>query len=555
MHEHELFILEHLRLTQAGKLYLWKKSDAMISACKDLTTKSFGSSTSEFIAQLEALSITSASLDGFRLWFAIESYFVNAKTPEDKSAKMNVIVKQLTDIHQQAFKEDGTGLLRQYIAKGKLIRNVYLTEDKNLIQLFQQYLPIPRSTLFAGYNLPSVIAKRELEQQQCIAAFLKRNTHCLGRLEHIVLQLQRTFRAKRHKQEEEKRVISHFNYNPLTVTAKLHAANRPYIPQACNRELAQRIYLAAARVKLFGQVRHLTTSQHLRSILDDGLFGRRTLLAHYMPFSRAALKIDDIANGDGNAIYLAPNEVDTEHMPNQNFLICFNLQKLMSGRLNPCIFYKQRDLCFTLNRLRKISLGNSELCFSHTNQLIRPQPGSSNLQFFDSNNKVIAYALLPNYQLIAYNITRLHQILSLNFFRFVDQLKPTSTGNPNLQKTIYLELGKLDDNKLEAWLQTLGKHMTDTAEFNFYGAYLIDFDAVISFTNTDDDYCLHLANFINALKSDNQVKLSEAMQKLPSLFESQRFKDYLLANNLSPAITEKLLPSRPAMQQGFVANY
>lgn len=53
---------------------------------------------------------------------------------------------------------------------------------------------------------------------------------------------------------------------------------------------------------------------------------------------------------------------------------------------------------------------------------------------------------------------------------YLDFSEPSS-----YKQAIYAELDKLTDDELVKTLLQIGKNMTDTMEFNFYGAYAIDF--------------------------------------------------------------------------------
>jgi len=168
---------------------------------------------------------------------------------------------------------------------------------------------------------------------------------------------------------------------------------------------------------------------------------------------------------------------------------------------------------------------------------------------------------LPRFLLIGYDLKHMHQILILNFFRFIDQLEAPGLLNhdwieaPEIRENIYAEIAKLDDAALQAFLLSLGTQMTDTMEFNFYGAYMIDFDALISIKAEyfDEalwkryDYTITLSKFITALQAGQMEVLTEAHGKIPTLFESYRFIDYLLAKVEHPDVTSALLEMRRAV--------
>jgi hypothetical protein len=75
----------------------------------------------------------------------------------------------------------------------------------------------------------------------------------------------------------------------------------------------------------------------------------------------------------------------------------------------------------------------------------------------------------------------MHQILSLNFFRFLDTLRHVNyTLAESETQRIYDEISKLDDKQLEEFMLDLGKKMSCSSEFNIYGGYKIDMNALRS---------------------------------------------------------------------------
>src|SRR5579871_6162588 len=81
---------------------------------------------------------------------------------------------------------------------------------------------------------------------------------------------------------------------------------------------------------------------------------------------------------------------------------------------------------------------------------------------------------LTKFLFIAYDFQSMYKILTLNFFRFLDTLcdakSDGSSSSKELIKKYYDKIAVLGDDALVIFLEELGKNLTDTAEFNFYGS-------------------------------------------------------------------------------------
>ena len=66
-------------------------------------------------------------------------------------------------------------------------------------------------------------------------------------------------------------------------------------------------------------------------------------------------------------------------------------------------------------------------------------------------------------------------------------------------KSIYDSLDKLTIDELSVCLTTIGQTISDTAEFNFYGAHLIDFDSLVSLQRMNSHTIINLPDFIAQL--------------------------------------------------------
>ncbi len=215
----------------------------------------------------------------------------------------------------------------------------------------------------------------------------------------------------------------------------------------------------------------------------------------------------------------------------------------MAGK--PSAFYKQRDFGFNLLERRHVTIGTLDLIFSHTTRTNTQLEHTSPFSLYknDTDNRVKAVAYVKADLLIAHDLEKMHEILTLNFFRFVDALyMPWDPDAPCVNKEeIYSALNALSKEELVATLQAIGKQMTDTMEFNFYGAYQIDFSALLEISA--NNYTLILPTFIEALNNGQMEQLEEAKERLPEIFESERFVAYLCANINNAEVIEALNPS------------
>ena len=141
----------------------------------------------------------------------------------------------------------------------------------------------------------------------------------------------------------------------------------------------------------------------------------------------------------------------------------------------------------------------------------------------------------------------------MNFFRFIDELLERKTGKPNTQQinAIYTALDKLTDDELTTVLKDIGTKMTDTMEFNFYGAHKINFDSLLKISKTDGSFTLKLPEFITALQSGDMNQLNITKEYLPEILLSYRFLDYLLSKVTHEIIRTELLRCRESCTLPF----
>lgn len=358
-----------------------------------------------------------------------------------------------------------------------------------------------------------------------------------------VIKIQRVMHSKLRYQEEIKRIVSRSEWQRLvkeTSPEKLiRDANKPYRPRCRSSALARRIMILAQQVCLFSTVKHWTSGDHIESIFNDALYGRRYLVQSYLSFRPASLYRCDIEDGDENVICFAPSEIDPQAMQKNTIEILFDLDKLSSK--NPAIFYKQCDFGFRLDKRRSVSIktecGAKSLFFSHTDADEYEEMGFSYLSaYYDSPwGGLYGFSKLPNYSLISYNVSNIHQILTLNFFRFLDNTD--SKDFTLIRDTIYSDLEKLTDEELLRFLEDIGRQLSDTSEFNFYGSHRIDFSTVIAMSFYSDGdkvaYTVKLQELIDSLENNDLSMLNMAKSNIPGAFSSYRFLDYLLSKTTS----------------------
>lgn len=425
----------------------------------------------------------------------------------------------------------------------ELIRQVYQLEDIPLSNLFQKYFPTPSMQLFEGGSIPDVIQKRS-------AAVLERmNKIDITAIEPFIVKVQRSARMKKRHQEEINRIAQrdefylkahHMSIEELEVIEEsgqtpkqihqwaeelLQDANIPYKPK-CDPILSDRIMSAAKKVAAFSTVKHITSEKAVQSIFDEALYGRRTLMDFYLGFDPAALHASDVLNGDGNVACLGPQDIDPK--ARGGIIIEFDLPKLIQNK--PSAFYKQRDLEYQVDKVRQVQLGKETISFDHTGFVRCAEQTSTYLKIVDGRRgglKQIAEA--PKSSFISYNLEQMHEILALNFFRFMDRMSDLEGRIDQAYiDDFYHSVDMLTEEELILFLTDLEKNMTDTAEFNFYGAHQIDFSTIINITARYKGYTLNLPKFIHDLKHGSIDELRQARIKIPELFQSYRFLDYLL---------------------------
>jgi hypothetical protein len=540
MKKNEEHIISQL---QSKKIAKYEISEQLM---KLLQEESLGDLSSEFINHSLLNDFIPNTADFIKLRYQIEHYLHskhNTAIQQEMLYYVEDALKTCLRFYHSEEKAQGLAMLPTEIANAAFIRKIYSLNDENLSHLFLKYLPAPRASLFKGQEIPEIIAKKEQAAKQTLSIL---KDHDLAFVEHYIVKLQRKFRAHQRHQENLQRLPNRYPskfWNKHKTNSDgdakkfaeglLNNANKPYQPQ-CELGLSKRIMEAAQKLELFSTVKHYTAISALESIFDDGIYGRRSLIQNYMSFRKASLGWGDIEDGDANVVCLGANEIDP--LSRHGIELHFNATKIAKN--NPCVFYKQRDLGYYLEKTRHVCIGTFDLYFSHTGIHMQAPLNLSYMKLWGVNLQAVE-SFVPKAILIADNMKEMHQILTLNFFRLIDALPPQSIH----KNIIYDELNKLSINELEETLLQIGKNMTDTMEFNFYGAYKIDFSALLMIKKEKPAYSLELLSFINELKKGNVEALNDAMSQLPEIFNSYRFIDYLLSTtnheNITTALQER----------------
>jgi hypothetical protein len=507
----------------------------------------------------------------FRL--ALENYLKSGKKEELNSIEdllLNLPSPIGVTDHKVVQKRNaGTYLLPVSV---DLVRQVYLSDDLALIELFKKHFPIPPSVIF---NLaPELITARE---QSALKTIKEMN---LKTEESAVIKLQRKIRMQNRQREElvriamleeesqtnflflrsmESEAVSKFHqellsevlqnqnvdsYVPtckpesresifkryqeniqLKATATTKDANTPYTPK-CEPKLAERIMMCARSISAFSTIKHITSEKSLVSILDDALYGRRNLMDLYLPFNPASQKLCDLLNGDGNVVCLGTQYIDP--LANGDIIITFDLSKTIAT--DPAAFYKQRDLEYDFAKNRYVKLGGETICFDHTLKVNVRDPRMTYFMLWDKAGRERVSGLDKNIFIIN-NLEQIHEILTLNFFRFIDAF-----NDIEFSEQFYEKIDKLTDEELFIFLTDIEKNFTDSAEFNFYGAHKIDFSCITGIEKKDINYKLNLSEFIESLNQGNINELRISRLKISKLFQSYRFLDYLLSKVSHPEV-------------------
>ncbi len=486
----------------------------------------------------------------FRLWLRIKcEQYINEPSVEKRELFLEEAERLIIIQKEKDFPKSGAKLPYSTLDH-KLIAMVYFSEDEGLIRLFAKHLPIPRADCFESARIPRYIMNREEQINETIKGFLEKNKpeEYLS-IEKQVIELQRLYRSKKRQTEERYRIPEVYDRGKAKVEIErdmqsqgtINNFGTPYTPEKCSSMLANRIVLAASKIRFFNYIRHETRKNAITSMFDGAIYGRKSLLMFSLPFSPAALRRCDIDNGDSNVVCFGSDYGTIDPITNGDVELKFQFDKLDFGpeRLKHCAFFKQQDLGYENSKIRCVTLSEGKnLIFRHTVN-DRCSVGFKKLrleyQTVGQRKPAFNFALVgtvPNYKLISYDIQNIESVLILNFFRYLDALAiDDQIEASDVISAIYHDIEEMDDAQLAVFLEDIGRNLSDTMEFNFFGAYQIDFNALTHIK--DKEYCLDMAELISELQNGELDILLTAKEKFPAIFKSYRFLDYLSTKTTS----------------------
>ena len=280
------------------------------------------------------------------------------------------------------------------------------------------------------------------------------------------------------------------------------------------------------------------------------MYGRQSLATRYIPFRPASLYLSDRKNGDANAICFGPQELDSKVWKEESVEIILDMEKFRARRMerqNSCIFFKQQDLGFTPRIARKVEISqDASIKFNHTIDWPHNLPRHTAFSLYKSNFQ-ISFAKVPYQHLISSNFEAMTAIQTLNFFRYLDSLKNEEEKDDlDIFEGIYGEIADLNEQQLKDFLVRLHKEVTDTAEFNFYGAYSIDPELIESIRYAPNGHSplgsvlLRPSQLIDRLNEGDLTYYQEIKEKMPFLFESKRFLNFLMSKVNNPEVLKVL---------------
>jgi len=492
--------------------YDYKKEKSLIDGLTNILDKApLGTLGSEFTSKIKEVFFKKVSdyhlRDLFKLYNLVEDFLSHGDVCYLESINKEILKS----------KEWKSPLDKEFLKK------ICLSNNSQLAEVFKQNYPSASLSLFDADNQPEYLVELENKKNNTINQFSDKKA-----LEHAAIFTQRRIRGKL-RQKHAIACISklHCNNSTEKAIAAIKDANTPYRPKKCSPQLADRIMKAAVSVKLYSTIKHLASTQNLPQIIDTCLFGRENLLDSLMTFRPAALYHSDVEQGDGNVICFGPELIDEKCLYNRTTGLVFDSDKILNTR-NPAMFFKQRDLGYDPQKYSDICLGNMSFSITHTKSLRCGQSYHTNLQIKEPYTWTLDYySEIPNCTFISYNMPQMDQILTLNFFRFIDTLNDVCCNvSPDKTNQIYNEIAKLDDNQLVAFLTDVGKKISYTSEFNFTGAYKIDLDALTELQFYQDKY-MHHSIKISDLKAGSEKSWNQLKEYAPELLNSKLFMEHM----------------------------
>ena len=354
------------------------------------------------------------------LRIACEEYAKN-RNLDEKQNFLKKVETLIVKLKKDWFPLTGVALPYKVFNKFSLVRIVYGLEDDPLTNLFAAYFPIPSSSYFTNCKVPDFIAKIEGKKNAAVRSFLEKNKESnLKAVEKSIVLFQRIIRSNRRKEEERHRLKEGAGLimPPL------------YMPK-CDPILAERIVRLSKQVVFLQFIRHISNAKALPSIFDGALFGRKSLLRHYIPFSPAALAWVDIKNGDSDVICFGAKHgiIDPHATGDIEFILDLKKIDFNKSSVTHYAFFKQRDLTFCL--------GNSSL--KNPNKIaIRSLQVTPEKKFLFDATFGIAGEFSCKYEdegyffddadegeidrtdLVSYDVANINTVLILTFFKFLD---------------------------------------------------------------------------------------------------------------------------------------
>ncbi len=505
-------------------------------------------------------------LDFLKFWLLVKKLLVAVDRKEDLPPTALAQIEKIYEdemIEYMRCSQKGIGIHNFELFNPKLIMSIYLSNNSILIQMIQKYIKmIPTEELFVGHTIPPCI---RAHTDSVIATVVKISRYpffqsvkpdeVLAQIECNTIKLQREYRQQKRKREQALRVKC-AGFSP-SIEATVNATNQPYLPQGCSSNLAERIMLSASKVNLFPELRHLTHEDAVGRILDDGLSGRATLIEQLRSFTPYALGEHDIRLGDANVVCFGPQKIHPIGIHPKTLEFIFDGALLKEPRIAGIC--KQQDFGYVTqdDSIKLFSKPTDDdsldsLYFSHTGVFF----AAGFVQFIltDKNGYRSTSSQLPPFALITDDLVNASKILTLNFFKFIDQLY----DKPMIQK-IYARIERFTTEELDEFLCEIGRSSTQTSEFNIFGTYQINFSLLKSITarylfkhdperalaaNLSDCYVLNIKALIDSLQSGDIGILQEANKNIPTLLSSYRFLDFLLSKTTHAISREALVRIR-----------
>ena len=322
------------------------------------------------------------------------------------------------------------------------------------------------------------------------------------------------------------------------IRRQVESANQIYKPQCDDENLAERLIRCAKRVKLSDTMCHYTSLEHSVSVMDT-LYGRKSLNGRKLPFRPAALYPSDIDNGDEDAICFGLDKVDDICLPDgeQSVKFIFDFQAFLEkAKASPIdnMFFKAKDLGCPSDKRDKTEFfesGNEKYYFQHGPAEFEFLPWVSHqrVRHIDFNvmndgGKILHSTTLPKFGLISDNISDLQAILTMNFFKYIDQI---AKENPELVQGFYNSLEGLTDDELTSKLESIGRSMSQQAEINFHGALRFPLEFLQSIEIFDGKTSRHKIDISDLKSMDSEAMKTYLEAHCPILLNSERFMSFI----------------------------